>query len=108
MDMLNRRATTTAEIITNTSVFDDNTGRQVDTETYTSVGKCIFFEGASAKGLSNSKMRESVSATACFKPNVVILGDRMRINLKKEYSIIGQEDVANQGQVLKVYLGEIA
>ena len=108
MDMLTRRATTSAELITVTSVYSATTGQNTDTESIRNIGKCVFYEGGVSKGFATDAMRERVQAVALFKPNTIIDGHRMRINGKKSYSIIGQEDIANQGRVLVVYLGEIA
>jgi hypothetical protein len=108
MDMLLHAAKTTAECVEITSTYDATTGRSTETEKYVSVGKCIFFESGKSKGLFSDSMRENVQATAAFKPSVSITGRRMRIDGKKEYGIIGVEDVAMQGRVKLVYLGEIA
>ena len=108
MDLLERRATSNAEVRVFISSFDPATGKQTNTNTWQSVGKCIFSESGAGKGLSADSMRESVQAVAFFKPNVVISGDRMRINGVQEYGIISVEDVTVQGQVIKVSLGKMA
>ncbi len=107
MDVLMRRATTKATLISITSVWSKTSGSNTDTEVIKELGKCIFYEGSTAKSYVSDSMRERVSAVALFRPQVIINGTRMRIDDKYTYSIIGQEDIANQGKVRIVYLGEI-
>lgn len=108
MNVLTRRATTSAEIISIATSYNNSTGVTTETETITLLGNCIFWEGGAAKSLISDSMREQVSAVALFKPSVTINGNRMRINGAKIYAIVGHEDIANQRQVKVVYLGEIA
>lgn len=108
MDLLIHAAKTSAECVEITSTYDATTGRTTETESYVSVGKCIFWESGQVKLFQSDAMRENVRATAAFKPSVSITGRRMRIDGKKEYSIISVEDIAMQGKVKLVYLGEIA
>ena len=107
MDLLSHAAKTQAECVEVVSVYSSVTGRNTDTETYKSVGKCIFWESGQNKIFQSDSMRESVRAVAAFKPNVNIYGRRMRIDGVKEYGIISIEDVAMQGKAKLVYLGEI-
>ena len=108
MDILMRRATTKATLISITSVYSETTGSNTDTEVITELGKCIFYEGSIAKSYVSDSMREQVSGVALFRPQTVINGTRMRIDDSKVYAIIGQENIANQNKVRIVYLGEIS
>ena len=108
MDVLMRRATTKATLISITSVYSATTGGNTDTDVITELGKCIFYEGSTAKSYVSDSMREQVSAVALFRPQIVINGTRIKIDDSKVYAIIGQEDIANQGKVRIVYLGEIS
>ena len=100
------------EFIVTAGTYNPSTGKNdPDTETWQSVGNCLFWEGSHAEGVVASKIRDKVDAVAVFYPTQNVTGKNLRITSGssiKEYEIIAKPDnVAFDGEVLVCALKEL-
>jgi len=101
------RSNTSAEKLVETNVYDPTTGQTEKTQTWVTIGKCVFWHGVSSKLAITDSLRERVDATAGFIPSVDVNFERLRIDGKYEYSIEGVDNIANKNKIKIVYLSKI-
>ena len=92
-----------------TGGYNPDTGEiEGSSEAWSSVGNCLFWKGSMAESVVAEKIRDQVDAVACFEPDKVITGKRLRINSTEVYEIIGEpDDIAGAGEVIQVALKRI-